>query len=225
VRSSIRSSNIHTARLKENGVKAKMTRKKTMMSIGLAFFESALALLLLVTVMGPIQAAALPDLSGKWSMNRELSEDAKAKLEKVFPTLGQVAPRGGDKGTQADARDAEREQARRRIEALIEASETLDITQINQELTVVEGNLRERKLYTDGRPFERQDRRGNMTTIRARWQGQRLVVDTSLPDGGKFTESYELSPGGEQLFVTVTSQDRRLKQPLVIHRVYDAVPR
>jgi hypothetical protein len=202
-----------------------MTRKAITKSIARAFFESALVLLLVLTVTGPIQAATIPDLSGKWSMNRELSEDAKAKLEKAFPTLGAVGPRGGDKGTQADARDAERGQARRRIEALIEASETLDITQINQELTVVEGNLRERKFYTDGRPFERLDRRGNMTTIRAQWRGSRLVVDTRLADGGKFTESYELSPGGEQLFVTVTSQDRRLKQPLVIHRVYDAVPR
>jgi hypothetical protein len=202
-----------------------MTRKAITKSIARVLFESALVLLLALTVIGPIQAAAIPDLSGKWSMNRELSEDAKAKLEKAFPTLGSVGPRGGDKGTQADARDAEREQARRRIEALMEASETLDITQIDQELTVVEGNLRERKFYTDGRPFERLDRRGNMTTIRAQWRGSRLVVDTRLADGGKFTESYELSPGGEQLFVTVTSQDRRLKQPLVIHRVYDAVPR
>ena len=202
-----------------------MIRKATTRSIAPAFFESALALLLLVTVTVPIQAAVIPDLSGKWSMNRELSEDAKAKLERVFPTLSTVGPHGGDKGTHADARDTEREQVRRRIEALIEASETLEITQINQELTVVEGNLRERKFYTDGRPFERQDRRGNMTTIRARWRGPRLVVDTKLADGGKFTESYELSPRGEQLFVTVTSQDPRLKQPLVIHRVYDAVLR
>jgi hypothetical protein len=204
---------------------SEMIRKATTRSFAPAFFESALALLLLVTVTVPIQAAVIPDFSGKWSMNRELSEDAKAKLERVFPALRTVGPHGGDKGTQADARDTEREQARRRIEALIEASETLDITQTNEELIVVEGNLRERKFYTDGRPFERQDRRGNMTTIRARWRGPRLVVDTRLADGGKFTESYELSPGGEQLFVTVTSQDRRLKQPLVIHRVYDAVLR
>jgi hypothetical protein len=202
-----------------------MTRKTTTRRNGLTFFESAFALLLLVTLTGPGQAAVIPDLSGKWSMNRTLSEDARSKLEKAFPTLGTVGPHGGDKGTQADARDTEREQARRRIEALIEASEMLDITQINQELTIVEGNLRERKFYTDGRPFERLDRRGNMTTIRARWRGSRLVVETRLADGGKFTESYELSPGGEQLFVTVTSQDSRLKQPLVIHRVYDAVPR
>ena len=202
-----------------------MTTKTATRSIAPALFKTALAILLLVTVTGPIQAAVIPDLSGKWNMNRELSEDAKAKLEKAFPSPGTVRPHGGDKGTQADARDTEREQARRRIEALIEASETLDITQINQELTVVEGNLRERKFYTDGRPFERQDRRGNMTTIRARWRGQRLVVDTRLADGGKFAESYELAPGGERLFVTVTSEDRRLKQPLVIHRVYDAVPR
>lgn len=38
-------------------------------------------------------------------------------------------------------------------------------------------------------------------------------------------ETYELAPGGRQLIVTLTSQDRRLKQPLVIRRVYDAAAR
>lgn len=46
-------------------------------------------------------------------------------------------------------------------------------------------------------------------------------MNTKLADGGKFTESYELAPGGKQLFLTLTSQDQRLKQPLVIRRVYD----
>ena len=59
--------------------------------------------------------------------------------------------------------------------------------------------------------------------MQARWWGKRLVVDTELADEGRFTESYELAPGGRQLIVTVTSQDRRLEQPLVIRRVYDAV--
>ena len=155
-----------------------MIRKATTRSFAPAFVESALALLLLVTVTVPIQAAVIPDFSGKWSMNRELSEDAKAKLERVFPALRTVGPHGGDKGTQADARDTEREQARRRIEALIEASETLDITQTNEELIVVEGNLRERKFYTDGRPLapgpprKHDDDSGSMarTTVGCRYE-------------------------------------------------------
>jgi hypothetical protein len=89
-------------------------------------------------------------------------------------------------------------------------------------VSVTEGTLRERKFYTDGRPYQRQDRNGNLATRRGRWRGKRLVVDTRLADGGRFAESYELAPGTRQLVVTVTSQDRRLRQPLVIRRVYDA---
>ena len=49
-------------------------------------------------------------------------------------------------------------------------------------------------------------------------------MDTTLADGAKFTESYELGSGRRQLIATVTSQDGRFRQPLVIRRVYDAIP-
>lgn len=182
---------------------------------------SSLSLLLLIAVMVSIQAATLPDLSGKYRINRELSDNAQEKLDNALINSSTIGPRSGNIGPRADARDRERAETRQRIEALINASETLNITQGKNEVTIAEGNLRERKFYTDGRAYQQPDRRGNLTTLRARWQGDRLVVNTRLADGGKFTESYELAPGGRQLFVTVTSQDRRLKQPLVIRRVYD----
>jgi len=176
------------------------------------------AFLLVISLSIVGQTASVPDLSGKWRINPERSEDAKTKLEAALQSPLSSERRGA---ASEDARDVEREQIRRRIEALIEASESLDIKQDKNQMTITEGNLRERKLYTDGRPFQRTDRNGNLTTIRARWRGERLVVDTGLADGGRFTETYELASGTRQLLVTVTSVDRRLKRPLVIHRVYD----
>lgn len=163
-------------------------------------------------------------LSGKWRLNRERSEDAKQKLEAALRQSGIDQQPANNTGPNADPRDKEREETRRRIEALIEASESLEIREDEKSVTVSEGNLRERKFYTDGRPYQREDRRGNRITVRARWRAERLVVDTRLADGGRFTESYELAPGDQQLIVIFTSADRRLKQPLVIHRVYDVVP-
>lgn len=143
-------------------------------------------------------------------------------------TTGEITalPHGG--GRTALCQDKEHELVRRLISnqpdaTLDELCEALEIKQGKNEVTVAEGNLRERKFYTDGRPSRREDERGNLIRMRARWQAEKLVVETRLADGGRFTESYELAPGGRQLFVTVTSQDRRLKQPLVIRRVYDAV--
>ena len=153
-------------------------------------------------------------------MNHELSDNAQEKLDNALETSGTIESRSGNVGPNAAARVRERAATRRRIEALITASETLRIKQHKNEVTIVEGSLRERKVYTDGRAYQRPDRRGNLTTVRARWQGERLVVNTRLADGGKFAEAYELAPSG-QLIVTITSQDRRLKQALVIRRVYD----
>ena len=169
-----------------------------------------------------ILPATPPDLAGKWRMNRELSENAKEKLENALRSSSTAARRGDPN---LDARERVRDETRRRIETLIEASETLDIRQGKKEVSVTEGDLRERKFYTDGRPYQRQDRRGNLVTQRAQWRGKQLVVHTRLADGGRFTESYELVPDGQQLIVTLTSLDRRLRQPLVIRRVYDAVER
>jgi hypothetical protein len=168
--------------------------------------------------------AALPDLSGKWRLNRERSEDAKKKLEEAVASSGIPNQRVGRVGPNRDARSIEREQTRRRIEALIEASETLEIKVDKKQVTVLEGDLRERRFYTDGRPYQREDRQGNRIVVRSRWQGERLVVNTTLADGNRFSEWYELAPGGRQLIVTFRSADQRLKQPLVISRVYDAVP-
>jgi hypothetical protein len=166
---------------------------------------------------------ALPDLSGKWRMNRELSEDAKKKLEAALGSSGIPRQDVGSGGPNRDARAIEREQTRRRIEAIIEASETLQIKVNKKQVTVLEGNLRERKFYTDGRPYQREDQRGNPVVVRSRWRGQQLVVNTTLADGNRFSESYELASGERRLIVTFRSVDRRLKQPLVISRVYDAV--
>ena len=157
-------------------------------------------------------------------MNRERSEDAKKKLEEALGSSGIPTHRVGKVGPNRDARAIEREQTRRRIEALIEASEQLEIKVDEKQVTVREGNLRERKFYADGRPYQREDQRGNRIVVRSRWRGEQLVVNTTLADGNRFSESYELAPGGRQLIVTFKSEDRRLKQPLVISRVYDAAP-
>lgn len=161
-------------------------------------------------------------MAGKWRLNAERSEDAKAKLEDALKSAGLVGQRTNAAGPNRDLRDSEREQLRRTIETLIEASQVLEITQDAKVVTIAEGNARERKFYTNGRPYQREDRRGNRMTIRARWQGERLSIETRLADGGRFTETFELAPGGQQLIATFTSADSRLKRPLVIQRIYDA---
>lgn len=178
---------------------------------------------IVLSLVAAASIAALPDLSGKWRLNRERSDDVKKKLEKALESSRIPSKRGGSVGPNRNARAVEHEQTRRRIEALIEASERLEIKVDKKQVTVLEGNLRERKIYTDGRPYQREDQRGNRIVVRGRWRGEQLVVNTTLANGNRFSESYELAPGKRQLIVTFRSVDRRLKQPLVISRVYDAV--
>jgi hypothetical protein len=56
----------------------------------------------------------------------------------------------------------------------------------------------------------------------AQWQGGRLVALTQT-NGGTITRTYELSPDGRQLYVTTKVENKRLKQPVTYHLVYDPV--
>jgi hypothetical protein len=182
------------------------------------FLTQILVTSLLVFAAKAVTPAArqlnVPDLSGTWRLNSELSDDAKAKLDTALQPVSQ-------RRTGEHVPDNDVQQTRRRMELLVQASETLTIKQAEKELTIAEGHARERKIYTDGRSFQRLDQNGNMTTMRARWQTGKLMIDTRLADGGRYSETYEAVPDKRQLIVTVSSSDRRLKQPLVIRRVYD----
>lgn len=56
----------------------------------------------------------------------------------------------------------------------------------------------------------------------ASWQGNQLVAVTQGRHGASTTRIYELSPDGNQLYVTTTIDSPRFQQPVTFRFVYDA---
>ena len=82
----------------------------------------------------------------------------------------------------------------------------------------------DRTIYTDGRTIKRELGHGASIESTARWEGAQILIEEKLPFGGKAIETYELSPDGRQLYVTMRIEDesKNLNSP-TIRRVFDRV--
>jgi len=89
------------------------------------------------------------------------------------------------------------------------------------ELWITDDNGRIRMLYTDGRKVEQETPSGEVATVKTRWEGKQIVTERETGQGGKLRETYELSPDGKQLIVTLRLDNPRFSEPLTIRRVYD----
>jgi len=74
--------------------------------------------------------------------------------------------------------------------------------------------------YTDGRKLQKsKDDMYQETT--AHWEGNRLVSEEKSSRAGKITRSFELAPGGQQLYETLHLGDSRSSYPVIIRYEYD----
>ncbi len=55
----------------------------------------------------------------------------------------------------------------------------------------------------------------------AHWEGNRLVSEEKSSRAGKITRSFELAPGGQQLYETLHLGDTRSSYPVIIRYEYD----
>ncbi len=142
-----------------------------------------------------------PDLSGYWMLNEEESEDPEDRPNLSMP--GRPAGFGG--GMAAGMA--------RGFSAF-----TIEQTDSTVSLRSIEGMNYE--VHTDGRSVESQVGQGT-STLKARWKGERLVIDRTMGRGTKMTQSFELSEDGRQLYMKITIEMSR-GGPVYFKRVYDA---
>src|SRR5262249_25401228 len=154
-----------------------------------------------------------PDLSGRWRLNQELSENADSKLQGMQSPSGGRGPGGhmGLGGLFGGARQSQIEEARGLV---LNAAERFVFTQDGDRIVVTDGDGRVRRLTANGRK-EKIDGRD----VRTRWDGQRLIAETSL-GSAKVTETYERPSSAPQLVVT-TKMEMHGRE-LSVRRVYDA---
>ncbi len=152
-----------------------------------------------------------PDLSGRWELNAELSENATAKLEQLAQAGGH-GPRRHFGGPFGGGRKAQMKQAQ---DMVLNAPQSLVVTQDGDRivLTAIAGPVR--TLTANARTEKVDDR-----DVRTTWEKHRLVSVTSLGHG-KVTETFERAKGDSRLIVT-TRLDVRGGSGVSVRRVYDA---
>ncbi|HVD77143.1 MAG TPA: hypothetical protein VNH43_06010 [Vicinamibacteria bacterium] len=192
-------------------------------------------------------AAAAPALAGKWTLNKDQSEDARAKMHDTGGSGGRAGgggfggrgggmggrgggmggrgggaggPGGGFGGRGGD-RDADggNDSANRggSMRSFFEPPETLAITQTAEEIGVDDGQ-RVLHLHPDGKKIKSEGGGSETTT---KWRGNELVVETKTERGRKIDSAYMVVPEKHQLYVTSTLEGRS-GQPITVRRVYDA---
>jgi hypothetical protein len=176
--------------------------------------------------------ATPPSLAGTWTLNKEESEDARAKMREGDGAGrppggwrggpggggGMGSPGMGGRGGGFEGRGADRAGGRdEAARSFIEAAETLTITQTADEIGVDDGE-RVLHLHPDGKKIK-SDGGGTETTTT--WRDSELVVETKAEHGRKVTSAYMLVPEKRQLHVTSTMEGRS-GAPITVRRVYDA---
>jgi len=194
----------------------------------------ALALLVLAGTGGGL-ATDLPNFSGKWKLNKNLSDDPQKKLQEAGSGSGGRGGRGGggwgghrsrstqsDQGSGSDGSSGGTA-ARPNFEAMNHAMESLKIEHHEPELHVTDADGHESVFYTDGRKTEEERSFGGTTKIHAEWKDGHLVAVVAPERGPKTTNTYAVARDSSQLILTTRLERGRGAPPVEIRRVYDAV--
>ncbi len=107
------------------------------------------------------------------------------------------------------------------LERMAANPKMLRVEQSDKQITITDDSGEVKNLTADGKKHKETDSSGEKTSIKAKWEGDRLVTESKLGHSGKLTETYELSNDGKQLYITSRLDNSSLSAPLVIRRVYD----
>lgn len=189
-----------------------------------------LVLGLLALVPPPSPTSDAVDLSGRFRLNEAESEDARQKMGQAMegrrrggPGMGGPregrppgAPGGGRRPGGAEGGVGGPDG----FATMLHAPKGMTLTHTSAEIAVLEDDGRLRSLHPDGRTYRAE---GGSVEVKARWDGARLVVESTSPQRPKLTETWALDPASGKLTI-----DTSLKSPgrerLTVRRVYDREP-
>ena len=173
--------------------------------------------------------APRPLVGGAWTLNRELSStprgggaDPADRMRSSGGGMrggvglgGMSSGRGGSSGPDRE------EMARRRalMKEVLEAPKTFVIT-VEEPLvifTYTDGRIV--RYNADGKEEKHQYPSGTVKT-KAKWEVDRLTIETNLGDGFKITHAYKATPDPRQLIVTTITPGQSKDLPPITH-VYD----
>ncbi|HKM68153.1 MAG TPA: hypothetical protein VJX70_13375 [Candidatus Acidoferrum sp.] len=190
----------------------------------------------------PVQIPPRKNILGAWKLNRDESDDPKAKSNQRqvnnpngnsggmggprigFPGGGMGGggmggPQHGNNGSQQSAEDRER------YNQLVDPSIRLKLERKSDKDPTVEmfgDQGRKTIFYTDGHKPDAPAGVG-VDVVEAKWDGAKLVSSSPLPKKGTMTRTYEVSSDGLQLWEEVELVIGKDKNPSRFRFVYDAV--
>jgi hypothetical protein len=159
---------------------------------------------------------AHPNLAGTWQLNKKQSDDPREKMREA---RGEQGNEGGDGGGWGGRRMGGGRQRQGQGGDMMKEFSQLSITQTASTAKVIGESGRLLALYSSNSSDKSETEEDSPV---AQWQQNQLVVATQTRMGST-TRSYELSPGGKQLYVTTRIENQRLSQPVVYRFVYDSI--
>ena len=197
----------------------------------------------------PDSAAAAPSLAGKWTLNKDQSEDARAKMHDTGGSGGGRAggggfggrgggmggrgggmggrgggaggPGGGFGGRGGGDRDPDGGNgAGSRGGSMRSFFEPPETLTITQTADEIGVDDGQRVLHLHPDGKKIKSEGGGSETT-TKWRGNELVVEMKTERGTKIDSAYMPAPEKHQLYVTSTLEGRS-GQPITVRRVYDA---
>jgi hypothetical protein len=178
-------------------------------------------------------AAARQSLVGEWKLNKELSDDPRAKMREGRPEGGWGGGRGGGGrggrggggwgggggrggGGRGGATDPDRSgESGGSARGMRFTADKITITNLTPEITIVGPDGTLRTLHADNQGY--QDSSGG--TVKTRWDGTRLLIETKGDRGG-MKEAWTVSATPRRLTVVMDVQ-RLSGGSVTIKRVFD----
>jgi hypothetical protein len=177
---------------------------------------------------------ARPDLSGTWVLNRDLSDDLRAKEREVRELAGPGAAGGatgfgrrGWGGGRAGEWGAGQEPGAgaasgRDRPGAWDLPTVFVLEQDQNSLTLITQAGERRRIYTDNRGSAVSASGGvQQEVVTAGWEDGTLVVETTTVTEERIVERYSLGSAPRQLSIDTSIQLPGRRRPVVLKRVYE----
>ncbi len=171
------------------------------------------------------KAATETDLSGRFALNKELSDDARQKMREAAergarslpPGGGPPGARRGPSGGPGDPPGGAPDSSPEAMRSLLEPAEEIVVTQSASEIAIEEAFGRSRRLHPDGRTYKTDNGNGEVKTY---WKDGKLRVETRGASGASVSESWERVPDRSRLILMVRIEGGPAGK-LELKRIYD----
>jgi hypothetical protein len=185
---------------------------------------------------------AVPDLTGAWKLNKNLSDDPQTVLaEDSAPAADPRPDDGGRRGaTGSRSRwdrsgtsgnswaaggltDSARRRVRETVRAVFQTPDRLTIVRIGGTMSLTDGDGRVTNLFTGGEEEVHTVGPNIEVGTKAHWNAGTLVVEVQTGAKTPVTQTYSVSAtdGKRQLRIAMSMEDDRTQKTVQLTRVYD----